>query len=69
MAVTVSWVAVVGNLAEFGENNLFRFALDPLLVAVVAAAIAAFIRGVWLGRIHDGPPATVVVDGPRTAAD
>jgi hypothetical protein len=45
VALAVSWVTVVGNLAEFGENNRFRFVLDPLLVAVVSAAAAALVRG------------------------
>ena len=44
VAVTVLWVTVVGNLAEFGENNRFRFALDPLIAAVAIAAAANLTR-------------------------
>jgi hypothetical protein len=44
VVVTVLWVVVVGNLAEFGENNRFRFTIDPLLVAVTTASVATFGR-------------------------
>jgi hypothetical protein len=32
MALTVVYVTLVGNLLESGENNRFRFAIDPLLL-------------------------------------
>lgn len=44
VVVTVLWVVVVGNLAEFGENNRFRFTIDPLLVAVTTASVATVGR-------------------------
>jgi hypothetical protein len=34
---TVVYVGVVGNLSEYGENYRFRFVLDPLVVAALAA--------------------------------
>lgn len=32
VCLTTLWVATVGNLTEYGENNRFRFALDPMLL-------------------------------------
>lgn len=44
-ALTVGWSIVVGNLTEFGENQRFRTAVDPILLALpLAAAIGAFER-------------------------
>jgi hypothetical protein len=31
MALTVVWVAAVGNAVELGENNRFRFMTEPYL--------------------------------------
>ena len=39
IAWTVLWVAVVGNTMEYGENYRFRAYVDPLLLAVLAAAV------------------------------
>jgi hypothetical protein len=36
-ALTVVWVALVGNLVEIGENNRFRVLIEPLVFALVAA--------------------------------
>lgn len=33
VCVTILWVAAVANLTEFGENNRFRFTLDPMVFA------------------------------------
>ena len=38
IALTIGYVAVVGNATEVGENNRFRFATDALSVAALAAA-------------------------------
>lgn len=46
IAWTVLWVAVVGNTMEYGENYRFRAYVDPLLLAVLAAAV-----GRWSGPI------------------
>jgi hypothetical protein len=43
--LVVAYIAVVGNLLEVGENNRFRFAADPLVLALVAAAAASWMRG------------------------
>jgi hypothetical protein len=34
-------VTLVGNLFENGENNRFRFVVDPLVVVMLTAWIAA----------------------------
>ncbi|MBA3271220.1 MAG: hypothetical protein H0T71_11995 [Acidobacteria bacterium] len=34
--VTVVWVTLTCNLAEYGENNRFRFTLDPMMVTWLA---------------------------------
>jgi hypothetical protein len=33
------WVVVVGNALELGENNRFRFVVDPLCVALLGRLI------------------------------
>lgn len=38
--LTVAWVAAVGNLLEVGENNRFRWAVDPLAVGLVVHAVS-----------------------------
>jgi len=38
IALTIGYVAVLGNATEVGENNRFRFATDALSVAALAAA-------------------------------
>jgi hypothetical protein len=39
--LSIIYVAVAGNLLEIGENNRFRFATDPLTIALVAALISS----------------------------
>jgi hypothetical protein len=43
-ALTILYVAVVGNLAEVGENFRFRLLLDPLAIALVAVAAQRLLR-------------------------
>jgi hypothetical protein len=31
LLVTTTWLMCIGNLTEFGENNRFRFTLDPMI--------------------------------------
>jgi hypothetical protein len=45
VAMTVLLVTTFGNVLESGENNRFHFALDPLVLAVVAANL-----GKWAAR-------------------
>jgi hypothetical protein len=55
IALTVGYVAVVGNATEVGENNRFRFATDALSVAALAAAGQAAARRVRrhsYGSVH-----------------
>ena len=42
-ALTILYVLVVGNLAEVGENFRFRLVVDPLAVALVAAAVQRLV--------------------------
>ena len=39
--LSIIYVAVAGNLFETGENNRFRFATDPLTIALAAALISS----------------------------
>ncbi len=41
---TVCYVAVVGNGIEVGENNRFRFTLDPLVLAALGVAVEQLLR-------------------------
>ena len=43
-ALTILYVLVVGNLAEVGENFRFRLVVDPLAVALVAAAVQRLVN-------------------------
>src|SRR4029453_5103865 len=43
IAMTIVYVAVVGNSIEIGENNRFRFVTDPLMLA----AMTVFVTRVW----------------------
>ena len=45
-AITILYVFVTANLAEVGENNRFRFVLDPLAVSLVAVVV----QKAWLRR-------------------
>jgi hypothetical protein len=44
IALTIGYVAVLGNATEVGENNRFRFATDALSVAALAAAGETAVR-------------------------
>jgi hypothetical protein len=33
VVVTVGWVFVVSNVGDFGENNRYRFPIDPTMYA------------------------------------
>jgi hypothetical protein len=48
--LTTMWVATVGNLAEFGENNRFRFTLDPMLFAWNVAVLWWFYARIVSAR-------------------
>lgn len=43
VATTVTWFIVVGNGLEFGENNRFRVAIDPLLYCSVCACACGMV--------------------------
>jgi hypothetical protein len=51
---TVVYVAVVGNLAELGENFRFRLALDPLVLALLTALAADIVASSAAGRAPAG---------------
>jgi hypothetical protein len=58
VALCLGWVTGVGNLIELGENNRFRFAIDPLIWAALwgwtDAGMRRFARrGAWP---PSGPP-------------
>jgi hypothetical protein len=42
--VAIVYVALVGNLAEVGENYRFRFVLDPLALMLVAVSVEGLRR-------------------------
>lgn len=48
--VTVLWVSIASNLAEFGENSRLRFALDPLMVTWTVVLVRFLLR-----RSANGP--------------
>jgi len=50
IALTIGYVAVLGNATEVGENNRFRFATDALSVAALAAAGDSATRRLRLHR-------------------
>jgi len=55
---TVLWVAAVGILLEYGENNRFRYQIGPLLwiaAVVVVRDVAGAIRS-WRARRRAGGP-------------
>jgi hypothetical protein len=43
-AFTVAWTFVVGNALDFGENNRFRFAVEPLMLLLLGLAIERVVR-------------------------
>ena len=42
--VTLLWVFAVGNVLEVGENNRFRWAVDPLALGLVVHAVSRLAR-------------------------
>jgi hypothetical protein len=50
IALTIGYVAVLGNATEVGENNRFRFATDALSVAALAAAGETITRRLRQGQ-------------------
>jgi hypothetical protein len=38
--LTVAYIMLIGNMAEVGENNRFQFIADPLMLALLAAALS-----------------------------
>ena len=43
---TVIYLALIGNFFEVGENNRFRFAVDPLLFAAAAHLVTRWRRAI-----------------------
>jgi hypothetical protein len=54
--LTILYVAVVGNTAEVGENFRFRLVLDPLVLALAAAASARAVRALRRRDEHEQRP-------------
>ncbi len=52
VCLTTVWVTLVANLTEFGENNRFRFTLDPMLFAWNVAVLWWFYARIISSRIH-----------------
>jgi hypothetical protein len=56
MAMTCLYVAVVGSMFEYGENNRFRFATEPMTWIILMLALRTLWRrwgpsvGAWLAR-------------------
>lgn len=48
-AGTIAFVTLAGNLFEHGENNRFRFIVEPLTLVLAAAVVAALVRA-WRRR-------------------
>jgi hypothetical protein len=44
LLLNVLYVALVGNALEVGENNRFRFMIDPLALALLAWSVSRFAR-------------------------
>lgn len=58
---TIAWVVGVGCLLEVGENNRFRFLVDPFLLVLVAVQVAG-----WLGWARE--PERAVLGRPGRSA-
>jgi hypothetical protein len=43
-AFTVGWTFVVGNALDFGENNRFRFEVEPLMLMLLGLAVERLVR-------------------------
>lgn len=44
MVLTIWYVALLGNLVEYGENNRFRVQTDPMLFTLLCLSIASILR-------------------------
>lgn len=67
-AGTVAFVTLAGNLFEHGENNRFRFIVEPLTLVLAVAVVAACVRD-WRRR-RDRPDLDSGSGGPDlTGAD
>ncbi len=64
--VTLLWVAAVGNLLEVGENNRFRWAVDPLALGLAVHAVRCLAA---TGRRRPGLPAGEGPSGEVHAGD
>jgi hypothetical protein len=60
---TVAYVFFASNLFEFGENNRFRFIVEPLTLVLFAALVVAGIRALRRrGRTSSGDDTDEVID-------
>ncbi len=50
VAFTIVYVAVVGNALELGENNRFRFMIEPLIFALIGWLVDGFLVRAGSGR-------------------
>jgi hypothetical protein len=60
LAGNVLYVALVGNLFEYGENNRLRYPIDALVLAMGAAGVAGCVRAArarWGRRLSGAPGA------------
>lgn len=52
---TIAWVVGVGCLLEVGENNRFRFLVDPFLLVLVAVQVSSWLG--WMAAPRAASPA------------
>jgi hypothetical protein len=50
MGFTIAFVSVVGNAFELGENNRFRYEIDPLIWTLAIATVTAAVRALIARR-------------------
>jgi len=60
MTMTVLYVAILGNLVEYGENNRFRVETDPLIFLLVAVMCRDLYRNI--ARLRRRPDANKGAD-------
>jgi len=53
MAFTILYFTVLANFLDLGENNRFRFALDPLVLLLLGMLLQNFITYVQRGKNRD----------------